>query len=61
MVTGNELVTELVASNGCGLVLKLRFWLVEEEEEAEESFGGSDTVLGQHSTTGSKKLHSLVA
>ena len=43
------LLTELVASNGCGLVLKLGFWLVE-EEEAEESSGGTDVVLGQHST-----------
>ena len=48
------LLTELVASNGCGLVLKLGFWLVE-EEEVEESSGGSDTVLGQHSTTGRKR------
>ena len=45
------LSTELVASNGCGLVLILGFWLVE-EEEAEESSGGTDVVLGQHSTTG---------
>ena len=47
------LLTEPVASNGCGLVLKLRFWLVE-EEEVEESSGGCDTVLGQQSTTGRK-------
>ena len=46
------LLTELVASNGCGLVLKLGFWLVEEPEEVKESSGGSDVVLGQHSTTG---------
>ena len=50
-------LTELVASDGCGLVLKLGFWLVEEEEE---SSGGSDTVLGQQSTTGRKhNIHEL--
>ena len=55
------LSTELVASNGCGVVLILGFWLVE-EEEVEESSGGCDTVLGQQSTTGRKHcIHLLVA
>ena len=53
------LLTEVGASNGCGLVLKLVVWLIE-EVEVEESSGGSDTVLGQQSTTGRQNLHSLV-
>ena len=52
------LLTELVASNGCGLVLKLGFWLVE-KEKVEESPAGTD-VLGQHSTTGRKKLYAFI-